>query len=112
MQGFESVKDFSKENMPEERAAAAREIRRTRREYFEKKRSLKERLSSILEDAESKKAESSEVKNRLESTEKELDERSENMVKQLFYYRSINKVRENMETGRLTEERIEQELAD
>ena len=36
MQGFESVKDFSKEKMPEERAAAAQEIRHTRQEYFEK----------------------------------------------------------------------------
>ena len=52
------------------------------------------------------------MKNRIESTESELNERSENMVKRLFYHRTINKLKADIDAGKLTEDRIEQELAD
>ena len=109
---FDSARDFSREQMPEERAAVAQEIKQSRKEHFDKQKSLKDQLGSLVENAEAKRMESAEVRTRLESVEQQLNERSGNIVKQLFYYRTINKLKAEIAAGKVDEERIARELAD
>jgi hypothetical protein len=107
----EKKQDFSHKHLAKERSTVAKEIHQVRQEYFKKQKTFKEQLDSVLEEAKAKKATSSEVRSRLESAEQQLNDRSSNIIKRLFFYRSINKLRSEVKLYKATQESLNQEMA-
>lgn len=98
------IRQFSKQNSPDERQQKASEIRQKRTEYFERKKGLSVRKGKIDLEKEEKRAELSVVKNEIQATEEMIDALSDKWPARALKYFEMKKLNKNKEaqTGDLT----------
>lgn len=105
----ETIKKFSKEHSPEERQATAAEIKVKRKEYFEEKRDVRERIDNFTVEVLDEEKNVSEVVEKIKDLENEIEKRRSNKLVELINFLNLKKLRNELENLKQIEKTFEQD---
>jgi len=103
------IKEFSKEQSPEERRQAAEQIKAKRAEYFAEKRTKIERQRELQESITERERALVEMLNEINALEAEIERLSSSGLSKLMNYFKLRKLRADLVVGQRTYEELKQQ---
>jgi len=106
----QELREFSKEQYPEERKQIAKEAKEKRREYFDQQKEIAIKIEQLREKTERQTEDITGLIQETEIIEEEIAERKKSRIAELFSYGHIKKLSQEKEAKILTQEEFETEF--
>jgi len=106
---YQSAREYSKKEIPEERLALAEKIHGLQSEHFQSDRELDERINKLLGEAEAGKLAAEEAVRQIQVTDGQLLQFREGLISRLVHFREIQRLEEKKEVQKLTQEKFDEQ---
>ena len=110
MESPKFIREFSKENSPEERLQTAQTIKDKRAEYFNDKNTKTEKQNELQKTIDERERILNEKLEAIKKLETEIEELSDNGFKKLLNYFQLKKIQADLVLGQKTYEELKQQL--
>lgn len=106
---YKSVREYSKEETPEERRALAEKIHELRHEHFQSSRELEERISGLFTEAETGKLAAEEAVTQGEALGGQLLKLKEGLISRVVNFREIRRLEEQIGAQKINQEKFDEQ---